>query len=99
MQNKDKIYLFGFEESELIELFEALSLRDELSSRFSHQNNAFDGSEDTLLKKIGSQFSTKTAGRLKEEIIELLDEYLDNQIDDELMWQKIEEELKKSHGE
>ena len=29
----------------------------------------------------------------------MLDEYLDNQIDDELMWQKIEEELKKSHGE
>jgi|SRR3989338_1401844 len=98
-KNDKNLYLLGFDENELVEIYQALALKDELDKRKALQEH--DGQKELaqLLARIKNQFAPKTAARLKENAVAAMDDYLDAQINDELLWQKIEEELRREFGE
>ncbi len=91
---RQNLYLLGLSEDELSEVYEGLILKDELMRRVNPQ-----AEESPFLKRIADQLSERVNYDLRSDTVTLLDEYLDGQIDDELMWQKIEDELKKKLGE
>ena len=94
MSQKDNFYLFGFSEDELTEIYESLVLKDEMTRRLSMQQEETDPGESKLLQKISQQFSKRYSTKLQQEILDTFDDYLNHEIDDEILWQKIEDQLR-----
>ena|SRR3989344_768091 len=96
MAKNNNTYLFSFNEEELSEIYEGLVLRDELKKRLIEKEDANKDSEESpIVKKIANQFSQRQSYSVREAILDQFDDYIDNQVDDELMWQGIEEQLRK----
>ena len=68
-KNDKNLYLLGFDENELVEIYQALALKDELDKRKALQEH--DGQKELaqLLARIKNQFAPKTAARLKENAV------------------------------
>ena len=90
---KENLFLFAFNEKELGEIYQGLVIRDELTRKIEQ------ASESGTLKKVGAQFTERSAHQLREQILELFDHYVDHEVDDQVMWQGIEDELKKRFDE
>ena len=95
MTKTDDIYLLSFTEDELLELYEGLVLREELRGR--REQTVFG--ESDVISKIARQFSNRSIRKVRENVLDEFDNYIDQEIDDSLMWQGIEDELKRRFDE
>lgn len=93
----ENVYLFNFTDQELPELYEALILQDEIKHRLAPEGETV--SESQVLKKVAKEFSDRSSHRIRQGALEMLDDYVDGEIDEEIMWQGIEEQLRKKSEE
>ena len=100
-KNKKEAYLLALNQNELIELLQSLILKQELDTRTASRKGepAAENTMNNLLENVNRRFGSRTAEKLKDEILDLFDTYIDKQVDDEVMWQQIENELKRTIGE
>ena len=100
-KNKKEAYLLALNQNELIELLQSLVLKQELDARTASRKGetVVENTMNNLLENVNRRFGSRTAEKLKDEILDLFDTYIDKQVDDEVMWQQIENELKRTIGE
>lgn len=96
-KTKDSTYLLSFTDEELQGLYEALILQDEI--RHSLADEGQETEESAALKRISNEFSDRSSHRIRSAAMEMLDDYVDGEIDEEIMWQGIEEQLRKKSEE
>lgn len=93
----ENVYLFNFTDQEVTELYEALILQDEIKHRLAAEGEKV--LESQVLKKVAKEFSDRNSHRIRQGALETLDDYVDGEIDEEIMWQGIEEQLRKKSEE
>lgn len=99
MPKNQDVYLFDFSSEELEEIYQSLALRDELKRRLEPEANTNTAAESKLLRRFATQISDRQSHKLREEITDELDHYIDHEIDDQMMWQGIEDELRRRFEE
>jgi hypothetical protein len=99
MPKKDNVYLISLNEEELAQVYEALSLKDELDHRMARLHPDEKKPESQILPRISREFNDRTSHNIRQGIVESLDDYVDHEIDEEIMWQGIEDQLRKKSEE
>lgn len=91
--------MLTFTEDELAEVYEALALKDELGHRLERVHPDEKKSESAVLGKVSKEFSDRTSFKIRQGMMDMLDDYIDHEVDEEMMWQGIEDQLRRKSEE